>query len=210
MSHDPVLDALFANVEKEIAKTKREKAAAKAAKPSKPKLPPGYTDIANWRPERAVALVHKREEVLTFLGNFREYFYDHLPGARQLRRILADDACVPDAVQIVEGEWWLKPQGEELARPQRWVTEHPLNLGITLKECDLHCADVPVIVHLYHQGIARVVLAEEVRFTCPTRNTFLILPKGLDVLEGMSLESKLDLRRQLDGEEEGEEEDGTE
>lgn len=196
---DP-LDDLWRETEKEIAK-KRSSRTVKAFPTdrrslARPHLPPGYADPGNWTAGRTISLIHRSGDVLTLLGNFREYFYPHLPGARQLRRV--DSPLPTEGTEFVEGDWWLHPSVADLARPERWVEEREMVIGATLSECGLHCPEALVCVRLSFGGIARVELIDATQFTCPARNTFLILPKGTDILSALSFDSKVALRAGLE------------
>ncbi len=153
----------------------------------------------NWEHTRTVALIHLESN--TLLGNFKEWTYKY-PGKQGAPRKLVrvTEPTATDGTEYVSGDWWLSPEAAERSEPQRWTEERLLCIGVTLKELDLHCPQVEVKVHLYFGGIARVELIRPARFTCPSRSTFLILQAGLDILEGMTLDSKLDLRAQLEAE----------
>lgn len=164
------------------------------------KLPPGYADITKWKAGVAITLIHKSPDGgLTFLGNFREFTYPGMKDALRLVRV--EEPVATEGTKEVTGEWWLTPHGQEAVKPQAWVEEREIVLGVTLTECGLHCPEALCKVRLMYGGIARVELMEATRFGCPARNSFIILPKGLDILGGMGLDSKLAMKAELEGKE---------
>lgn len=163
-----------------------------------------FQDPARWTLARTIALIHSAPgDQLTLLGNFHEYL--HNTGARKLVRV-AEPVAV-EGSEYVTGSEWLHQDQEEAASPERWTEECEAIIGVTLKELMLHCPDAQVKVHLMFGGIARVELMELTRFTCPNRDTFMYLPKGLDVLGCMTLDSKLALRSELEMDEPQKEEE---
>jgi hypothetical protein len=154
---------------------------------------PGYFDPSTWHQVRVVTLIHKPSD--TVLGNFRELHHPRLPGGRKLTRV--EEPCATEALEYVTGELWLTLQAVKSAKPENWVTHQERVIAITLVECGLYCPDAEVRVRLQHGGIARVELMSDTRFGCPARDSFLIFPKGLDVLGVMDLDSKLDLYHEL-------------
>lgn len=192
----------FADLEEQLTQALRSKKPPPSAqRPGKqPKLPPQYHNLETWTPRRVVALIHQGEQQQTLLGNFREYTHPQLRGARQLRRISEPTPC--DTIEFVSGQWWLTGQQELLlSAPQRWVEQREMLLDITLKELDLYAPGALCKVRLYLGAYDQVVLGEETRFICPSRQSFLFLPQGLDVLPAMAMESKMALREQLDAQE---------
>lgn len=159
----------------------------------KTKLTPGFYDEANWEVARIISLIHRSTQ--TLLGNFRELQYKHNPKTRRLVRV--SEPVATDGIEHVDGDWWLQQETERHQDPSKWVETREAILGITLTECGLHCAEARVRVRLEYGYIARVELIGDTKFTCPERNTFLILPSGLDVQECMSLDSKLALKSDL-------------
>lgn len=154
-----------------------------------------FTDPNNWTRSRNVALIH--EETDTLLGNFVEYTHKLSVGVcRRLVRV-SEPAPVQDVERVAGPNWIAQP----LAGKPDEVPAEEQREAI----CDLHLPEmdhvfapaVMVQVTLRWGGIARVELCEETRFFNKDRKVQLILPEGLDVLEGMSLDSKLALRKWL-------------
>lgn len=191
---DP-LDALLNSALAE-AYSKRMKAspAKDSRKESLARIKPEkrFSDPERWKHVRTVSLIHT--ESSTLLGNFKEYIHDSFT-ARKLERVVGP--CETDGTEWISGPLWLQQETEERTKPERWIETREAICGLTLPEMGVHCPDAHVQVRLEFGGIARVELAEATRFTCPARNTFLTLPKHCDVLEVMSLDSKLCLRSEL-------------
>lgn len=154
-----------------------------------------FTDPKNWEQLRTVALIH--EETETLLGNFMEFRHKLTTGCRKLVRV-AGPAPVGD-FERVSGSHWLNAPALDL-RVEKAPAEEDREAicDIHLPELDhVFAPEVMVTVKLLWGGIARVELLDETRFFSKDKRVQLILPAGLDVLEGMSLDSKLKLREWL-------------
>lgn len=171
----------------------RKTKAGEPAPPKRPVLDSGVHNPDNWKRTRTISLIHTPSN--TLLGNFVEWVYPRLPGTRKLVRV--DAPTETEGLEHVTGDWWLTEPAERFAAPERWVEARECRIGISLTECGLHSPDAHVAVRLEHGYIARVELAEETRFTAPARDTFLILPCGLDVLGCMGFDSKLALKAEI-------------
>lgn len=194
---DP-LDALLADAliqEKCRAPKKAKSLPTKDDRSLTPKLrlTAGFYDPDNWETVRTIALIHSPSN--TLLGNFNELIYRPNPKTRRLVRVESPTAT--EGTETVTGDWWLQQEVERHQDPKRWVESRSAVIGITLTECSLHCSAAEVVVRLEYGYIARVELAADTRFTCPARNTFLIIPAGIDVQECMSLDSRLALKSEM-------------
>lgn len=193
---DPLDALLYEALREQAQRTHRVKASPnKEDKPLVPKvkLTAGFYESSNWEKVRTISLIHQPTE--TLLGNFNEFQYIHNRKTRKLLRV--EEPTATDGTEFVTGDWWLQQEMERHLDPQRWVESRSAVIGISLTECGLHCDAAEVIVRLEHGYIARVELAADTRFTCPARNTFLSIPKGIDVQECMSLDSRLALKSEL-------------
>lgn len=155
-----------------------------------------FTDPANWERRRTVALVH--DETETLLGNFAEYFHKLSDGCRKLIRV-SEPAAV-DSIERVSGPQWLNPQPLSIERPPEAIAEEQREaiIDLHMPEMDnVFAPGVMVSVTLNWGSIARVELTEETRFYSKDKRVQLILPEGLDVREGLSLETKLRLKEFL-------------
>lgn len=192
---DP-LDSLLDEAMREAAKRTVRPLPSKDSKAeiaARPKLIQGFYLPENWQHTRTVSLIHTPTN--TLLGNFHEFHYRGHKVTRKLVRV--EGPCDTDGIERVEGEWWLQQETERHANPQSWIESRKAIIGISLAECGLHCPAAEVLVRLEHGWIARVELASDTRFTCPARDTFLILNAGLDVLEAMSFDSKIALKSEM-------------
>jgi hypothetical protein len=198
---DP-LDALLNSALAEQYQRKRTVKASPSEKPKRPILPRSFDLPENWHETRTVALIHQPSN--TLLGSFREFLYDRA-GIHARKLVRVDAPTGVDGSEYVTGDWWLTADAERRADPARWVETRELVLGIILAECGLSAPDALVRVRLEFGGIARVELTQETRFVCAARDTFLILPAGLDLLQAMSFDSKLALKAELEPAKENEE-----
>lgn len=154
-----------------------------------------FTLPENWEQVRIVALIH--EETETLLGNFAEMRHKLTTGCRRLVRVSAPTAV--SEFERVSGANWLN--GTPIAARIEGANAEEEREAI----CDLHLPELGhvfapaamVTVKLLWGGISEVRLIDETRFFDKDKRQHLILPEGLDVLEVMSLESKLKLREWL-------------
>lgn len=195
------MDPLDQLLDEALVLASRKKVTVRNAIPEGPKAPKhlGLADPHNWENVRSVALIHEAPDgTLTLLGNFQESHYK-FPGKwsppRRLTRVEFPVLC--DGREIVKGDWWLSPETQRLSELKSWHRTVKTILGITLADLGLHCAEAEVEIKLEFEGISRVELIGDTRFGCPDRNVFMILPKGLDVLSCMTLDSKLALRSEI-------------
>jgi hypothetical protein len=158
----------------------------------------------NWERTRNVVLIHVSDdgEQETLLGNFVEY--KHKLSVGICRRLVRD--LTPAAVgeiEHVKGNNWLgqRMDLEELRKDklaERAEETREAIVDLHLPELDhVFSPAVMVVVQLLWGGINRVELFEETRFFSKDHKVQLILPEGLDVLEAMSLDCKLELRKFL-------------
>lgn len=157
-----------------------------------------FLDPANWERTRTVALIH--EETETLLGNFAEYKHKLSEGTRKLQRVTEPTAV--QAIERVSGAHWVTDYRDKIGavRDLSAIAEEEREaiLDLHLPEMDhVFSPEVMVTVKLIWGGIAEVRLTEETRFFSKDRRVQLILPEGIDVLEGMSLDCKLELRKFL-------------
>lgn len=149
---------------------------------------------ANWTRTKGVCLVH--QETYSLLGNFSEYRHTRYRDARKLIREL--DPIQIDGIEYVSGPQWVPTERVE-AELQRSITSTPAILDITLHELGLRSPAVEVRVEiLYGNAIQRVELSERTEFHSLDLMRTVWLPKGLDILNGMSFESKLMLHDELE------------
>jgi len=150
-----------------------------------------FLNPEHWKRTKGIALIHK--DTNTLLGNFSEYI--HTSGARKLVRKNAPISV--SCSEYVEGSWWL---GESIKpEPRRdWHETRPAILHIQLPELHLHSPACEVTAHISYGGIARVELSTDTTFAQTYGPvTLLHLPTGTNILELMSLDSKIKLREEI-------------
>ncbi len=192
------LDALFSEArahatnERKAAQRKHERRLVE--KPEKPDTLRLFADPENWERRRCVALIH--EETETLLGNFAEYVHRTVLNCRKLVR--EDCIASVQAAGRVSGSWWLgaerKPEPKQVWHEQRTAIIH-----LHLDKLKLHAPICELVVHLSYGSIARVELALDTQLAGEDseREQLVYLPAGTNVLEVMSLDCKLALRKDL-------------
>lgn len=150
-----------------------------------------FADPANWERRRGVALIHG--ESGTLLGQFSEYVHRSVPGARKLLRETAPISV--SATEVVSGSWWLG-EGRVVEERRPWHERRTAILHLHLSELRVHAPATEVVVHLSYGGIARCELALDTMFRCEEGEGLLFLPAETNVLEVMSLDSKISLRKE--------------
>lgn len=147
----------------------------------------------NWEAGRGVALVHAESD--TLLGNFREYLHRSVKGCRRLVR-----EHQPIAISVTEkvtGSWWLGERRPFVDASMKWNTEREALCPIQLPELGVAHPLCDLKVGLYLGGIMRVALAEDTQFASPGGEVLLTLTKGTNLLECMSIDCKIQLRKEL-------------
>jgi hypothetical protein len=143
---------------------------------------------------RGVALIH--EETETLLGNFSEYTHNSVASCRKLVR---EDSLIPvSAAERVSGSWWLgadrRPEPKQV-----WHEQRPCIIHLHLDKLMVHSPICELTVHLSYGSIARVELTLDTTFAAEDgkQEQLLYLPAGTNVLEVMSLDCKLAVRKEL-------------
>ena len=152
-----------------------------------------FTDPANWQAGRGVALIHADTD--TLLGNFTEYLHRSVPNCRKL---LADGLNLQiSAIERVAGNWWLSPK-RVVVKPAPWFEKRPYVLHLNLGKIEAYSSCTEVNVCLEYGAIARVELAADTQLTSTGATEGLVfLPAGTDVLGVMSLDCKVQMRKDL-------------
>lgn len=189
MSDFDELSQLFSEARR--ANTAIPTKAAKKVEPHDPRRL--FTAPENWKRTRGIALIH--EETNSVLGNFSEYVHVKVVGARKLIREEAPISV--SATERVSGSWWLG--AERTPEPHRpWHEQKAAIIHLVLGELKVHSPATEVIVHLAYGAVARVELAVDTRLAQTEGGEQLLdLPEGMNVLEVMSLDCKLALRKEI-------------
>lgn len=147
----------------------------------------------NWERKRGLALLH--EETGTLLGNYSEYVHRTVPGCR---RLVHEHAPIPiDGIERVPGSWWLGERKDYVKASVSWTETRQAMLDVQLPELGVAYPLAELVVGLYLGGIMRVELAADTQFASPTGGLLLTLPKGTNILECMSTDCKIALRKEL-------------
>lgn len=154
-----------------------------------------FTNPENWHMTRHVTLIHKESQ--TLLGNFTEYRHNQQKDCRKLLR--CEQPAVVDAIEEVEGDNWHNlPMIGGTDSGTLVAEDREIIIDIHLPEMDhVFAPAVLVTVRLEQGGIRRVELMDETRFFDKAKRVQLILPAGIDVLEGMSFDCRVELRKAL-------------
>lgn len=147
----------------------------------------------NWQRTRGIALVH--EESHTLLGNYSEYVHRSVKHCRRLVREHSPIAV--DGTELVKGYWWLGERRPFVDASMKWNVEREALVDVHLPELGVAHPVTELRVGLYLGGIMRVELAADTQFASPGGEMLLQLPKGTNLLECMSTDSKIALRKEL-------------
>lgn len=151
-----------------------------------------WADPANWTKQGFVALMHKETD--TLLGNFEILTHNLTPGCRRLVRV--EEPHSVSSYEYVSGDQWLPEMHHEFKEaPENEQREIICN--VHLKEMGVFAPKVLLLVNIEHGGIARVELLDTTEFFDKAKRNALQLPQGLCVLEGMSFDNKIELRKEL-------------
>lgn len=187
------LDSLYKDARRAFLSEKAKKEARKkqaAAPEAPPSVGDKYTNPDNWERRRAIALIHA--DTQTLLGNFSEWVHRTEPLCRKLIR--EDSLVAVSAVEQVSGSWWL-PADQQPEPKQDWHTQERVFIPVFLDKLRINNPICELVVSLSYGGIARADLAEDTQFASAEQLVFL--PAGTNVLNEMSLDSKIALRLAL-------------
>jgi hypothetical protein len=153
----------------------------------------------NWIFCSQVQLVHVEGSVHTLIGLFDELVHCSVPKCRRLVAATDMKEGAPFHVEQVEGEHWLPRQAWNLRHtPTERKIEILLNLELDMGQ-SLTAEAVLCEAWLVGGGLQRLCLREDTVFEGNAPRTILSLPQGLDVLEGMSKESKVEAWEAING-----------
>lgn len=147
-----------------------------------------WTDPRNWKPTGQVQLIHLEGSVKTLLGLFEEFL--HPTGARRLVATTVD-AAVTARIETVTGEYWIPRERWDLTRNRsetkilRVVEDLVLDMGVSALTAE-------VDIHLTMNAMSRVCLACDTHFASGIAlpKNIVILPAGMDILEGLTRDTK--------------------
>lgn len=193
---DLLTKALARQTPKKTRRKPGEQVTAKAIAEFDRKWKERFSLPENWTASRTVLLVHDESD--TLLGNFQEYTHNLTTGCRRLVRV--DKPSGIGDIERVSGDHWL--YSAPFAKPEKPEFEaeetRPAIIDIHLPELDnVFAAGVEVDVVLTWGSITRVELLQETWFYGKDKRVQLSLPEGLDIREGLSLETKIRLKEFL-------------
>lgn len=193
---DLLTRALVKQTAKKVRRLPDDKIDVKELAQAERRLRERFSNPENWEKVRTVTLVHDASD--TLLGNFIEYKHKLSKGV--CRKFIRVEGPAPvDAIERVQGDNWHAAPLHPHAPDKLEHEEREAMVDLHLPELDnVYAPSTLVLVHLAWGGIARVELMDETRFFSKDRRIQLMLPAGLDVLEGMSLDCKLELRKFLE------------
>jgi hypothetical protein len=146
----------------------------------------------NWTRTKGIALIHKESE--TLLGNFSEYLHNTVKGARKLVR--EESPISVSASEYVEGSWWLG--ADVVLKPrEEWREKRRAMVKIHLPSLGLFAPLVEIEAHIAFGGIHRIELVEETQFAAETGKILVTLPAGVNVLEELSWDAKVGIKKEL-------------
>lgn len=155
-----------------------------------------YANPENWERKRGVALIHcSNEGAKTLLGNFSEFLHKKYKLVRKLVR--EPVPMLVEGEEFVTGKWWLKKDTLQRIEDHNYFEIRQTALDVDLEELQVFGKSVMLKVRLRDNWLARVELAEQTCFVCPLNSQFIWLPVGVDILDGMSLDTKKRLRQQM-------------
>jgi len=145
-----------------------------------------FTDPANWRATQQVQLVHREGNVETLVGIFDEFLHLYARGARRLVAARLSPTMKP-RIEYVQGDHWIGRHLEQKRRTPDRVVEACEDLVL---DCGPVALAALVKLSLVGGGIARVYLSAPTVFESNTPRTLLALPAEMDVLEGLTRDTK--------------------
>jgi len=148
-----------------------------------------FTKPENWYRVGQVQLVHRGSHIDTLLGLFDELRH---VSALDVRRLVATHEALPEhKIEYVTADHWL---GEDFkTKPEAPEREIALSLPIILEMGQTLAAALPCFVtaHLSHGGISYLTLDAATTFHGRTPREILSLPKGINILEGLTHECRV-------------------
>lgn len=200
------LESLYGEVKSEIRRIDSRKnkphEVLKSLELAEARLREVYLKEENWKHTRILALVHLPSH--TLIGHYSEYTHKFAKGCRKLLREdspLAFDEDTPLSITVehVEGPQWLSEHFQDrVTRAETWHSTREVILSLVdLAPLGVSAAAVPVLSFLSYGGIAKVELLARTEFFSEDRTIMLELAAGTNILEVMSLDSKLSLRKEL-------------
>jgi hypothetical protein len=148
-----------------------------------------FSKPEDWTFHGQVHLVHKGENVETLIGLFDEFLHSVERGARLLKAATESRDC-PRTIEHVNGDHWIPSDRMQVKRETPTMQiELIAPLDLSMGQI-LHASPVICTAHLSHGGLSLLTLDEVTIFEGNTPREILSLPKGMDVLEGLTEDCK--------------------
>lgn len=170
-----------------------------------------YLNPDNWSPGKVLALVHRNEKgETTLLGAFQQL--NHVrhckglhgtmtikPTGLGMKLVRCEGPALTVETLFVTGDQWLHgpPEMQHIPDNPEQIADHDLSFDLLLGEMQVAAKSARIRVRTERGWTRRVCLIDTTQFFCPTGKTAIFLPKGTDVLEGMSFENKVSLKERL-------------
>ena len=200
VKHEDPLEDLLSSALIEHSNTTRGKKAIGSKKDFDLNYRASFTRPENWLMRSQVRLIHADGSVKTLIGLFDELVHISVPGCRRLVAASAVNEALPQANEEVTGEHWLPSSTFTFKRqPSERLLSICSDLVLDMGQ-HLNAAAVVCTASLVGGGLQKLILAEDTVFEGSTPRTILLLPKGLDVLEGLLGGCKVLLWRQINEE----------
>lgn len=156
-----------------------------------------YSDPANWKRIRGVALIDKASQ--TALGNYSEYInwkVEMQPGVSPPKKWVREaQPIVVEAVLEVEG--FLGVEKEKSLRNLSWDSEVEVTCHVALDQLFCEAPAVRLKVCLQLSSIIRVELVSATQFANSAGAVLLNIPAGVDIWPAVTLDTRALVRRGL-------------
>lgn len=144
----------------------------------------------NWTRVKGFVLLHK--DTNSLIGNYSLYQHTRFKDAQRWQ--LESTVMCVEETKWVEGPQWIDWRDTEVERLQRAEVEQEAVLDLHLTQLGVVALGARVWIILAYGGIHRIELGEDTQFISAGHEAALTLPRRLNVLEGLSLDSKLAAR----------------
>jgi hypothetical protein len=153
----------------------------------------------NWILKSQVELIHVEDNIRTLMGLFDELLHVSVPRCRRLVAASTKREGFLFKIEEVTGEHWLPARAWAIRhQPTHRKVQIVLNLELDMGQ-SLTAEAVLCTAWLVNGGLQRLCLDQDALFEGNVPRTILALPKGLDILEGLSKECKMETWEVLNG-----------
>lgn len=150
-----------------------------------------FASAENWERTRGVAVIDRQSN--TLLGNYSEYIHKSVKNCRRLVRETTP-ISVSDT-EYVSG--YLGDQIQMIRAAEPWEQSKIVRADVILTT-GVACPSVVLEVRLRFGGILKAELCNDTQFSSDDGGLVLTIPASTNVLECMTLDSKLAMRAELE------------